>query len=803
MATQNISFFYLTGVRPSLFTQARIIGSWDANGQYSNQWSTTPMVATTGEDGCPAFTATVALDEAGVGTTFNWGVLIDAPGGENLSGINTEVNDPNSSSQYSSFILTGAAGQVERFYFTYKRRLGANKFYAGPNTQPDIRFSVWAPYAQQVEVVFGTADGYIYTDGSGTDATIAPLVLVKGADNIWDSAVLDNFAAYEGKYYMYRLVNAQGQTLYRTDIFARGLAGRGNIDPEAPNAAWNGDPATLDGTVSCAIITDPDKTSAVFPAPAGGNPPLESTTQFWANEYNQNRPVPTEIGNLVIYELHVGALGNTPGVPGNLQDAVALLPYLVDLGINCIELLPMAEMDGTIGWGYGDTHQMVIQSSAGGKDEYRYFIRECHRNGIAVVQDVVYNHYDSAQNRDEWQYDSTVPEQNSYYYYVGQSADYPNPDGGYLNNDSSGYTPDFRETIVRQQFISSAVFLVEEMHIDGFRVDLTQAMYQFNSLNANGNSVGEANAYGCKFLREWGRTLRMVHPTAMLMAEDYSGWNMVTEPVAVGGFGFDAVWFADFFHSLIGYQGNAMLLLNAGYGDQRPLDIATFSANLYNSQYNSVVFHINHDNAGAELDTTNNIWSHRTMPTAVNSAPIIGATRTYAEARSRVAFSLSLLSAGTPLFFMGEEIAALKPYTYNNFINNREDLQGDRTGIGAHMYLYYQDLLTVNGRYSSIRGKNIDILAADNSGRVIIFKRWSGNEQVLVAASLNNQAFPVYTLNTSAYRLPDGGWKEVLNSDAAVYGGSNTGNGGATIPSSNGSLTMVIPANGLIILVSV
>jgi 1,4-alpha-glucan branching enzyme len=111
--------------------------------------------------------------------------------------------------------------------------------------------------------------------------------------------------------------------------------------------------------------------------------------------------------------------------------------------------------------------------------------------------------------------------------------------------------------------------------------------------------------------------------------------------------------------------------------------------------------------------------------------------------------------------------------------------------------------MTVNRRYAAIRGKNIDILLADNPGRVIAFKRWLGTGQVLVMASLNNEFFPVYTLNTDPYRLPDGGWKEMFNSDAGIYGGSNTGNGGATLSSSNGSLTMVVPANGFIVFVSV
>ena len=86
------------------------------------------------------------------------------------------------------------------------------------------------------------------------------------------------------------------------------------------------------------------------------------------------------------------------------------------------------------------------------------------------------------------------------------------PDGGYLDNGSSGYTPRFWEEIVRQQFISSAAFLIEEMHVDGLRVDLTQAIHRDNALHADGRSVGSANLFGQKLLREWSRTLHMIRP---------------------------------------------------------------------------------------------------------------------------------------------------------------------------------------------------------------------------------------------------------------------------------------------------
>ena len=138
-------------------------------------------------------------------------------------------------------------------------------------------------------------------------------------------------------------------------------------------------------------------------------------------------PVPTRVEDLVIYELHVGSLGfGKPGA-GDLSDALKFVDHLRQLGVNAVELLPLAEFGGTLGWGYGNTHHLCIESSAGGRDKYRHFVRECHRHGIAVIQDVVYNHYDNDAERAEWQYDSTVPEQNIYYWYEGRSSDYSSP----------------------------------------------------------------------------------------------------------------------------------------------------------------------------------------------------------------------------------------------------------------------------------------------------------------------------------------------------------------------------------------
>jgi 1,4-alpha-glucan branching enzyme len=413
---------------------------------------------------------------------------------------------------------------------------------------------------------------------------------------------------------------------------------------------------------------------------------------------------------------------------------------------------------------------------------------------------VVYNHYDNEAERAEWQYDSTAPEQNIYYWYEGRSADYSSPDGGYLDNGSTGYTPRFWEDLVRQVFISSAASLVEEMHVDGLRVDLTQAIHRDNALHANGRSIGNANVFGQKFLREWSRTLCMIRPTVMLIAEDHTGWDAVTQPPAQGGLGFNAKWELAFYHSLIGDSDmagdRARLLKRAGFGGNEPLQMDWFSGVLYDSRSNQVIFHESHDEAGNAGGTA------RTMVVAVNGAPLVDATRSAAEARSRLCFGLSLLSAGTPMFFMGEEIGAQKRYTFDNFLSNREDILGERTGNGKALFRFYQDLIGLSRRLRSVRSHNIDILHQWNPNRVIAFKRWNGDEEVIIVASFNNAAFANgYAIEKDLLAIPNAGWKEIFNSDAAIYGGQNIGNGGATLPSNQGRLTVAIPANGFVVLV--
>ena len=151
-------------------------------------------------------------------------------------------------------------------------------------------------------------------------------------------------------------------------------------------------------------------------------------------------------------------------------------------------------------------------------------------------------------------------------------------------------------------------------------------------------------------------------------------------------------------------------------------------------------------------------------------------------------------------FFMGEEIGAQKPYKFDTFINNREDLAGERAGKGAKMFRFYQDAIRFSRRHPAARSHEIDIVHALGTNRVIAFTRSAGSDRLLIVASLRNEPFlDGYVIQTDSARLPDGLWREVFNSDASIYGGKNIGNFGADISAANGRFQTRIPANSFLI----
>jgi 1,4-alpha-glucan branching enzyme len=165
----------------------------------------------------------------------------------------------------------------------------------------------------------------------------------------------------------------------------------------------------------------------------------------------------------------------------------------------------------------------------------------------------------------------------------------------------------------------------------------------------------------------------------------------------------------------------------------------------------------------------------------------------------RFVFGMAMLSAGTPMFVMGEEVGAQKPFTYDNFTTNREDLVKMARTTGARLFKFFQDVIRFRLSHTAARSHNIEVLAADNEARVLAFRRWDGREELLVVASLHNRAFGSgYTVRRGGLR--DGRWVEVFNSDSVVYGGDRVGNAPVTLAAGDGSLRVVIPARGFVVL---
>jgi 1,4-alpha-glucan branching enzyme len=339
MAQINVNFTFHSGVKRNLFRNVRLSGSWNAAGKFSSQWTQVPMTTTQDETGCTAFKARVSLDAAETGTIFQWGVIADLAGAPNTWVIVTEGPDQNSDQRYRTFTLSAAVTQQD-YWFVTGRRFGAQKWAPSGSPTLGLRFSIWAPHARKVEVVFAPFDltsgiptGYISDDGTGIDSTAPVIPLASKGGGVWESDFtttpsLSNFATYFNRLYMYRITNEQGTVAYRVDIFSRNQVGHGANNPNG--AHYSGSYIELDGIVSCSVVSDPDQVTQDFNDTGIIKQSLIPAAEFWASEYTAGKLPPQNPDNLVIYELHVGSLGFPSTSAGTFADAVASrLPFAI------------------------------------------------------------------------------------------------------------------------------------------------------------------------------------------------------------------------------------------------------------------------------------------------------------------------------------------------------------------------------------------------------------------------------------------------------------------------------------------
>lgn len=274
----------------------------------------------------------------------------------------------------------------------------------------------------------------------------------------------------------------------------------------------------------------------------------------------------------------------------------------------------------------------------------------------------------------------------------------------------------------------------------------------------------------------------------------------MTEHPDGAGLGFDATWYAGYYHHLIGDTGrgheSANLLSTAGKGGSGELAMDLFAGALEATGRKTVVYHESHDEAG------NSEHSGRTLMVAIaaerGAAPPEGELRSIAEARCRFVAGITLLSAGTPMFLMGEEIGAVKDFTFDGFMENREDLLGQRAGDGKFLFRFYRDLIRLRRRHHTFATPNISIVLTHNADRMLAFHRWRGPEHYLVVATLSDTGWPDgYLLEWPG--MPAGRWREVFTSDATWYGGSGLTNEGE-IEADGEHLLVKVPPRGFVVM---
>lgn len=616
-------------------------------------------------------------------------------------------------------------------------------------------FRVWAPHAHTVHVV-GSFNGF-------TRREDARLVESKGYWHGFISGV------GEGDSYKFRIDGDAGTGLKR-DPYARELAVPGwECIVRSPAFPWH---------------------DASFAAPP--------------------------FHRLVIYQLHVGAFYSaSPGQPGRFLDVVDRLPYLADLGINAIQLLPIQEFPGDFSLGYNGTDyfspEMAYEVDAaalapylaranalladkglapyqprdvqGEANQLKVLVDLCHVHGIAVIFDLVFNHAGGGFDDESiWFFDrQRGVEQplwwNSLYFSDQTWA------GGVVFN--------FGSDPVRAFLIDNVGFLVREYHANGFRFD------EVSVIDRHGYG------HGWSFCQDLTATVRHDHPSALLHAEYWNVNPWVVTSLDRGGAGFDSTM-TDGPRIAI-----RALLAAASVPGGGPLPVGavadSLGLNYLRDRWRGVNSLENHDLVMQPKSASEDNRMDRIARAADPSNP----RSWYARSRARAVTGLLLTMPGIPMLFMGEEFLEDKRWTDD--VEGHPELQLYWDGLNApdsvmrDFLRFTREAIALRQQYPALSSEGYALIHAHDDHRVLAFQRWLPGigEDVVVAINFAEETKFGYALGFPG----SGRWREVFNSD--VYDGwvnpRTQGNGGsieasgAPLHGLPASAALTMPANSILV----
>ena len=557
-----------------------------------------------------------------------------------------------------------------------------------------VTFRVWAPNAASV---------YVPGQFNNWSTTATPLgkELTNGVpDGVWSANVAGAAAGQQYKYYL----NYNGNGFWKHD----------------PRARW---------VVNC--------TSAV-----GANDIIYDPTAFnWAGD---SLAAPALAG-LVIYELHIGAFydpNSGSSLPGTFIDATNRLDYLTNLGVNAVEIMPIAEFPGYYSWGYNPADPYAADNYGyGGPDGFKTLVKACHARGLAVLLDVVHNHY-GPTDLDLWDFDG----------WTGGG----NGGGIYFYQDSPecctpyGSRPNYSNQPVRDYIQQNFQMWLDECHVDGFRWDTPGLM-----MNAGSTFINDAAT--------------LITSITGMIQSNYPGKIDIAEDVT--GYGFDSTWDLNF-HSYITPQ---LAATNDSNRDLTAVSYAVTNNTLFNfaAGLNRVVYLESHDIVG---DLNNGVR----LPTAIDA----NTPNSYrARKLSTLGAALTFTAPGVPMIFEGQEMLE------NQAFDSSLPVDWPKTNTYSSIVQLYHDLIrlrrNLDGDAPGLQGEACAMLQVDNANKLLAYRRWQSgttNQAVVVIANFAGVARTNYSLS-----FPQAGnWYARFNSDSTRYG-ADYGNIGSSVVTAQGA----------------
>ncbi len=438
---------------------------------------------------------------------------------------------------------------------------------------------------------------------------------------------------------------------------------------------------------------------------------------------------------MVVYELHTGTFNDSPGGSPGMYDSVCQkLPYLRDLGINAIEIMPTGEFPGGLSWGYNPSCIFAVESDYGGPEALKQLVKAAHEQGIAVILDVVYNHL-GPSDLDLWRFDGwSEGRYGGIYFYNDDRASTP-----------WGETrPDYGRAEVRQFLRDNLMSWAEEFQMDGFRFDATSYIRRVYGDN-------EDIPDGWSLLQWLNDELQRHQAWKITISEDLRNDAWLTRPTGWGGAGFDSQWDGDFVHPVRSVLSNP-------FDEYRDMNqIASAIHHRYGTDaLERVVYTESHDEVAASN-------AKQRLPSDIDGG---NPTGWFARKRSMLGAILVFTSPGIPMIFEGQEFLETGPWS------DSVPIDWENATRHAGVLRMYRDLIRLRRNWHDntrgLRGQNVNVHHVNHADKVVAFHRWDAGgagDDVVILCNFADRSYDSYTIGVPRAGL----WRVRFNSDAEVY----------------------------------